>query len=61
MAPRAPEEGKPREIVRSARLTPDDDAILQRRRRERGNLSVTSYLRTLVREDGDKTKGARRG
>ena len=61
MAPRTPEEGKARETIRTVRLGPDDDATLEKRRKERGNLSVSTYLRTLVREDGGQAKGKRRG
>lgn len=53
MPPRTPEEGAAKDQIRSTRLGPTDDSTLQRRRGERG-LSVTDYLRALVREDGAK-------
>jgi hypothetical protein len=62
MSPRVPDEGSARETIRSTRLGPADDAALNRRRAERGNMSVSTYLRTLVREDAGtaEPKGKRR-
>lgn len=50
MAPRIPEEGSARGIIRSTRLAPDLDAQFARRMRERKQ-TPTTYLRSLVRAD----------
>jgi predicted DNA binding CopG/RHH family protein len=60
MSPRVPDEGAAREIVRTVRLGPTDDAALARRRSERG-MSVSTYLRALIREDAAEHPEARRG
>ena len=49
---RPSDEKQPRERVLAVRVGPSDEKIAERRRRERGNLSVSAYIRTLIREVG---------
>jgi hypothetical protein len=51
---RTPDEKDPRERVLAVRVGPTDEKIAERRRKERGNLSVSAYIRTLIREDGER-------
>ena len=53
-----PTEGVARDRVVNSRLSPDDSKTFDRRRQERGGLSPSAYIRTLVREDGKKEKPA---
>lgn len=50
---RNPDEQQPRERVLAVRVGPADEKIVEERRKQRG-MSVSTYIRTLIREDGEK-------
>lgn len=49
---RTPDEQQPRERVLAVRVGPADEKIVEERRKKLG-LSVSAYIRTLIRKDGE--------